>query len=125
MTIVHADGSESPNQVVPPPADWFVAPATESRRLFPGLVRRDTLMNFSGAGWLRPGPQRIGREIELSYVLPATLLAVAPAAWAWRRAGRRRRLRRRNGLCTRCGYDLRATPDRCPECGTAAGGVVR
>jgi rubrerythrin len=55
---------------------------------------------------------------DAPYWLLALLTAALPVARAAAFArGRRRAIA---GLCTACGYDLRASPERCPECGAIA-----
>ena len=51
--------------------------------------------------------------VGLSYWLLTSVSAVLPLLWL----RRLRRTRYRAGLCPRCGYDLRATPEECPEGG--------
>jgi hypothetical protein len=52
--------------------------------------------------------------IVVPHWVVAALAAILPALWAVRHYRRRGWGR---GRCPSCGYDLRATPDRCPECG--------
>jgi hypothetical protein len=58
---------------------------------------------------------------ELGIVVPYWLLVLValafPTWWAVRAKQRRMRTRLANVQCISCGYDLRATPDRCPERG--------
>ena len=63
--------------------------------------------------WDDTGPLRTSyRDTTVPLWLPAALFAAAPALSLYRR------LRRHPpGHCPRRGYDLRATPDHCPECG--------
>ena len=58
--------------------------------------------------------------------LVVAVSGVSPAIWLARfRRARRRKYRQVHGLCPSCGYDLRATPDRSPECGTVQAGLGR
>jgi hypothetical protein len=66
------------------------------------------------------------RYLAVPFWLLVTVLAPLPAVRAGTWARRRLRVRtaaHRSGLgrCASCGYDLRATPERCPECGAVPG----
>lgn len=56
-------------------------------------------------------------NVTLPYWLLVALTAVLPALWTF--SALRARRTSVYPSCRFCGYDLRATPDRCPECGAA------
>jgi hypothetical protein len=71
----------------------------------------------------KDGPwDRARSSIVLPVWLPVAAAGVWPAMALVVRVLRRRRAGDL-GVCTACGYDLRATPGRCPECGTRPGEV--
>jgi hypothetical protein len=61
--------------------------------------------------------------IEISDDGLIILTGLLPLRWMSRLILHRRR--HRKGLCRACGYDLRATPERCPECGAVPAGAAK
>ena len=57
--------------------------------------------------------------IEVPLLLFALALLIPGGIWCWTDAATRGQRRRRiqQGACEFCGYDLRCSPERCPECG--------
>ncbi len=82
----------------------------------------DSFLNHLGFKWILEPPLNAGAspgsDVFWQMMIPlwpiATLCAVGPLFWL-RNRGRRKHAA---GYCFTCGYDLRATPNRCPECGT-------
>jgi hypothetical protein len=85
----------------------------------------DTLISRERGGFAWYEWRKAGGGIhQAQAVVPcwclAATMALLPLGWTtlqWRSRVRGRR-RKRLGLCLGCGYDLRASKDRCPECGT-------
>ena len=69
-----------------------------------------SLRNGFGFYAIRSGEMRV---VGIPYWFLFVLVATPTYHWLWSR-----RRWAAPGLCRTCGYDLRATPDRCPECGT-------
>ncbi len=111
-------GSQTPNflQFASTPAEDFQDAWTENL-----LGPRFSLIGFryytlqgSPPGF-SASSTAVGFNIDLPDWFLVALTAATPALWL------RRRLKKKDlpeFACRTCGYDLRATPWRCPECGT-------
>ena len=110
----------------PAPHSWYEAFAVDAALRDYGAGVTDKVRSnhgFRGIGfaWYR-GPFTFGQREWGVFLTWPLLMALAAALPVGRvvlgaRAAARRRRRSGKNVCAACGYDLRATPERCPECG--------
>src|SRR4051812_40563684 len=89
------------------------------------MARATTGSGFDTSDWHVMGFELIVAHTMWGYtvaVLPlwALFLPLAAFTIAAFTIHRRQERRAKQNCCLNCGYDMRATPGRCPECGTAA-----
>jgi hypothetical protein len=101
-----------------PKAGWFYL---RSGPLSGAAADNSLLESMGFHFWLREPVTALDTSSEVGAPFWAVALACLAAPVLWFRQARRGHARRRAGLCARCGYDLRASPQRCPECGAAVG----
>ena len=74
---------------------------------------------WPGAPWRYGGFYYTNRNfLGISIPLWSIVLVFSIVQLVWLISWKRKEVKRGLGLCPTCGYDLRATPERCPECGT-------
>jgi hypothetical protein len=113
---------------VPPKRSYWSYGRLGKGHLYWDSLPERTMWNRLGFAEIRTGwMSSFADESRKGFAIPAWLPVLAfglwPALWIVRVVRWRSRLG--VGHCRECGYDLRATPKRCPECGAtpvSAGG---
>jgi hypothetical protein len=95
-----------------------------THRMFwnPGAHRRDAIFSIGGlrieSGVPFAQSTETSRFVELQLAYGWLFIATAILLLLAKLRGFYQRRRVRAGFCVTCNYDLRASKDRCPECGT-------